>query len=152
MTQSAKAAIAARKKSRRLIVQALYQSQHSDQSNHELMAQFLAFHDFGKADTDYFKEVVGGVLSEQDELDTLIDQCSKIPIHQIDPVERGVLWLSFYELKHRMDIPYPVVINEAIQLAKTFGADQSHRFINATLDKSLAELRALELTAKRHRE
>lgn len=144
-----KAVIAARRKSRRLIVQALYQSQLVETDAVELIAQFLAHHDFEKADSEYFKESMRFILANVEECNALIESKSDIPPEQLDPVERGILWLAIFEFKERMDIPYVVVINEAVEQAKTFGADQSHKFVNATLDKLAADLRALEYKSKK---
>lgn len=142
-----KAVIAARRKSRRLIIQALYQAQLVETEASELIAQFLAYHDFSKADDEYFKEAMFSVLEHRDAFNDLIEDKSEIPMAQIDPVERGILWLALFELQERLDIPYVVVINEAVEQAKTFGADQSHKFVNATLDKLAAQIRSTEYSS-----
>jgi N utilization substance protein B len=82
-----------------------------------------------------------------EEFDLLSIELLSRPIDQVDPVERAILRIGLYELKQRLDIPYRVVINEAVELAKNYGAEQSHKFVNGTLDKAAKGLRTLETQA-----
>ncbi len=135
----------ARKKSRTLLVQALYQWQMTDGDLVEVEAQFRAHQDMGGADSDYFSDALRFIIKEYQQLDSLIKPYSEIDLKQLDPVEHAVLWLASYELSQRIDIPYKVVINEAIEQAKQFGATDGHKYINGTLDKLAKQLRALEM-------
>ena len=131
----------ARSWARRFAMQALYQWQLTHQDPHLIDAQFLAEEDMHKADIDYFQELLHQVPNRMEVLDASLAPFLDRPLEQIDPVERGILWIAVYELRCRPDIPYRVVINEAVELAKKFGAEQGHRFINGVLDKVSRELR-----------
>lgn len=96
-----------------------------------------------KVDTDYFHVLLNEVPKDINALDELIAQYNTRD-HELDPVEQSILRLSSYELKSRIDIPYKVVISEAITLAKMFGSDKSHTFVNSVLDKLAQELRSVE--------
>jgi len=128
-------------------MQALYQWQLTGQSMAELRNQFSAQDDFGDADEEYFGELLGGVIEAAGELEgtlaTLIDR----PVDQLDPVERAVLLIGLYELQRRVDVPYRVVINEGVELAKRFGATEGHKFVNAVLDRAARSYRATEQAA-----
>jgi len=138
----------ARARARRLALQALYQWQMAGQDLAAIEAQFLAEQDFSRADSDYFSVLLHGVPTSIDQLDEKIAPALSRPIDDVDPVERALLRLAVYELINRIDIPYRVVINESVELAKTFGADQGHKFINGVVDKLARELRATEVKAK----
>lgn len=98
-------------------------------------------------DDAYFRELLNGVIDLRGELDDLIAPCLDRPMADLDPVELAILRLSTYELKQRVDVPYRVVINEGIELAKTFGATDGHKFVNGVLDKLAPRLRGAELRA-----
>lgn len=132
---------AARRKARKLAVQAIYSWQLSENSVVDIEAQFLTENDVSKVDVDYFLALVRGVTSQSKSLDTAIEPFLDRPIKDLDHVERAVLRLASYELRDRKDVPYKVAINEAIELAKSFGADDSHRFVNGVLDKAIDTLR-----------
>ena len=89
-----------------------------------------------EADSSYFKELLHGVPASIPASEKVLGPFLDRPFEQLDPVEKIILWLSGYELQHRTDIPYKVVINEAVELAKAFGAEQGHRFVNGVLDKA----------------
>lgn len=131
----------ARSWARRFAMQALYQWQLTHQDPHLINAQFLTEEDMSKADIDYFQELLHQIPNRTEVLDACLTPFLDRPLEQVDPVERGILWIAVYELKYRPDIPYRVVINEAVELAKKFGAEQGHRFINGVLDKTSRELR-----------
>ncbi len=131
----------ARHLARELLVQALYQWQIAGHKVYELKAQFSASEDFQRCDSDYFGELLTTIVGEAPALDELIVRYAVRPIEQLDAVGRAVLWLGLAELKHRADVPTRVVINEAIELTKRYGVTDSHKFVNAVLDKSARDLR-----------
>lgn len=135
---------AARRKARRFALQAMYQWHISKTPVNDLVAQFRVDFDMRKADVGYFSELVKQAVTRVDELDELIAPCLDRPIHEMDPVELNVLRLSAYELFHRIDVPYRVVINEGIELAKVFGATDGFRYVNGVLDKLAAKARVAE--------
>ncbi len=139
----------ARKRARRAAVQAIYQWQVTGQNIGEIDAQFTEEHDPKRTDMDYFRELLRQVATRVDELDEAFSPFLDRPMAEVDPVERAILRLATYEFMHRPDVPYRVVINEAVELAKTFGADQSHRYINGILDKVAAKVRAVEIAARK---
>jgi N utilization substance protein B len=134
----------ARARARRYAMQALYQWDLSGSDLPLIRRQFLENEDFSKADQPYFMELLSDLPKQGDVVDQNIGEFIDRPIEQLDPVERAILRIAVYELLARNDIPYRVVINEAIQLAKKFGAEQGHAFVNGVLDKAAARLRATE--------
>jgi transcription antitermination protein NusB len=133
-----------RRQSRRLAMQALYQWQMTGHNVQDVLNQFLTTQDVSRADLDYFQELLTSIPGSVDKLDAALEPFMERRMKEVDPVERAILRLSAYELISRPDIPYKVVINEAIDLTKKFGADQAHRFVNGVLDKAVKELRKLE--------
>lgn len=127
--------------SRRLLVQALYQRQLAGHAAAEIVAQFSSQKDFEKVDVEYFRCLLGEVLADTAGLDVLIAGDADRPLAQLDPVEHAILWLGLAELQGHPEIPVKVVITEAVQLAKEFGATDGHRYINALLDKVAQKLR-----------
>ena len=137
----------ARRRARELIVQALYQKQLTGYDAAELMKQFKARDEYKRADTAYFDEMLPVICEEQTELEAKIGELADRPISQLDPVELAVLLLGFFELGSRQDVPYRVVIDESINLAKRFGAEDGHKYVNAVLDKAASKLRPAEASA-----
>lgn len=137
----------ARSLSRKLAMQALYQWQLAGQSASELQRQFAAEEGYGDAEEEYFAGLVDGVTTIVAVLDTRLQPLIDRPLAQLDPVERAVLWIGMFELLHRPDVPYRVVINESVELAKRFGATDGHKFVNAVLDRAARELRSAEQAA-----
>ena len=133
-----------RKRARRAAVQALYQWQLTGQNVGEIEAQFAEEHTGTPTDLEYFHELLFGVTKQLDDLDAEFTPFVDRKIEELDMVERAILRLSTFELKSRLDIPFRVVINEGVDLAKTFGAEQSHKYINGVLDKVAKKLRAVE--------
>ena len=127
--------------SRRLLVQALYQYQLSGYSTAGIAAQFAVQRDFRLVDVDYFRLLLGEILGDTDALDRLLTEQADRPVAQLDPVERGILWLGLAELKLHREVPVKVVINEAVKLAHEFGAQDGHRYVNAVLDQLAPALR-----------
>jgi N utilization substance protein B len=134
---------------RQRAVQALYQWELTGQDVTDIESYFLAEHDMAHADTGYFSQILHGVPKHLHELEDQIDPLLDRPISQLDPVERTILRVGAFELKFCPEIPYRVVINEAVELAKTFGAEQSHKYINSILDKVARVLRAPEVKSAR---
>lgn len=142
--------IHARRKSRRLAMQALYQWQLTDQLPKDILAQFQEEEEIESADPDYFRELLLEVTGRQAELDAAVEPyIDRKTMAEVDPVERAILRIAVYELAHRLDVPYRVVVNEAIELTKKFGADQAHRFVNGVLDRLAQELRKTEVSIGR---
>lgn len=124
-----------------LLLQALYQEQLAGHDVAELISQFSARDEFSAVDGDYFRAVLRDVLSRAAILDEMIDGLLDRPIQQLDPVEHALLWIGVSELSSQGDVPANVVINEAVELAKEFGGQDSYRYINAVLDKAAKSLR-----------
>lgn len=139
--------LAQRRKARTLIVQALYQWHISKSAPLDIEAQFHE-QNGGKIDWEYFSEVFLEIPKQQEILDKHIGPVLDRELTSLDPVERALLYLGTFELANRIDIPYRVVINECVELAKTFGATDGHKYINGVLDKLAKTLRPLELAAK----
>ena len=128
---------------RRLLLQALYQAQLAGHDSDELAQQFSAQTDFKGIDSEYFLKLLTEILASRDALDNDIYLFGDIATEQLDPVEHAVLWIALTELKQHPDVPPKVVINEAIELAKTFGAEGGHKYVNGLLDKAAARLSSL---------
>jgi len=134
-----------RSNARKKALQALYQWHMSGNDLTEIEAQFHQEQNMEKVDVDYFHTLLHQVPAEVSSLDEMIARFSDRTDDELDPVEQSILRLSTYEIKNRIDVPYKVVISEAIMLAKTFGSDKSHAFVNSILDKLAKELRAVEI-------
>ena len=145
----AKGKIAQRRVARSLAMQALYQWHMAGQSLNEIEAQFRVDNDFSGVDGAYFHEILTGVARQKPELDEAFTPFLSIPLDELDPVELAILRLSAWEMKDRVDVPYKVVINEGIELAKVFGATDGHKFVNGVLDKLAPVLRAAEVKANK---
>ncbi len=135
---------AARSKARRFALQALYQMQLTGDSAATVESQFLADHEMKRVDTSWFHQALSEIAAGEDELVALFVDKLDRPLAEIDPVEKAVLLIGTWELKERIDVPYKVVINEAVELAKQFGASESHRYVNSILDILSRELRPVE--------
>lgn len=130
---------------RRRAMQAIYQWQMAGNDLKEIETQYLAEQDMSKVDVDYFKELMHKVPQLIDVLDEVVEKHMDSSMEQVDPIERAIIRLAVYELKNRLDVPYKVVINEAVILAKAFGGDNSHTFVNGVIDKAAPELRQSEI-------
>lgn len=148
-TSGRKMSPSARRKSRQLAVQALYQWQMAKTSLNDIEAQFRSNNDFTKIDPLYFNELVRSIPAQAGAVDENIAPALDRSIDQLDPVELAILRIGCYELMSRKDVPYRVVINEAIELAKRYGAQDSHRYVNGILDKLAPKLRSEEVKAFR---
>ena len=139
--------IAHRKKARSLLVQALYQWQISDYPVNDIEAQYRT-DNVGKIDWDYFHELFVGIVSSVEYLDNIFTPFLDREISQINPIELAILRLGAFELSQRIDIPYRVVINECIELAKKYGATDSHKYVNGVMDKMARKIRSVEINAR----
>jgi N utilization substance protein B len=144
MSGAGRAHTAARSRARRLAVQALYQWQIGGQTPAAIESQFLLQDEFRDCDAEYFQVLLHGVCAEVAALDDAISPHLDRAIASVDPVERAVLRLGAYELLHRPELSYRVVINEAVEAAKLFGAEQGHRYVNGVLDKLARTARSVE--------
>lgn len=142
-----KLSLAQRRKARRLIMQALYQWQIAKTEPLVIEAEFRQENP-GKIDWDYFSEVFLEIPRQVDHLNAHLKPLLDRAVDALDPVERALLYLGAYELAYRIDVPFKVVINEAVELAKVFGATDSHKYVNGVLDKLAAILRPLERKKK----
>ncbi len=136
--------MAARSRARRRALQALYAWQLSGSRMSAVIEQFRHEQDMQIADLEYFEDLLHGVEKHVDALDASLRPHIDREVAQIDPIERAALRLAAYELGYRPDVPYRVVINEAIEVTKRFGADHGHSYVNGVLDKLAAQLRAVE--------
>ena len=129
---------------RKLALQALYRWQINECPWQDLVQEFGEAEDMPHADREYFRELVEGICAARTALDEqlagFIDRTPAL----LDPVEHAVLLIGLYELAHRLDVPYKVAINEAVSLAKRFGATDGHKYVNAVLDRAAHELRPAE--------
>lgn len=131
----------ARTRARELIVQSLYQMQLTGHDEAELKAQFHERPDYKRVDQKYYDDLLGAILGSQAELERSIDELADRPVENLDPIEKSILLLGFHELRAVADVPYKVVINESVNLAKRFGAVDGHKYINALLDRAAEKLR-----------
>ena len=141
----------ARGRARRRALQALYAWQLAGGEVRGILAQFAHEQAREPADLAYFEDLVRGVLQHVAALDQALSAHLDRPVEQVDPVERAALRIAAYELLHRPDVPYRVVINEAIDSTKRFGSEHGHTYVNGVLDKAAATLRSTEAQAARPR-
>lgn len=135
---------AARRRARQLVVQALYQWQLSATPIETVQQEFYRFVDMKKIDKDYFDELVLQIPPLVSELDSHFSVYLDRPLDELTPIELAILRLATYELAKRLDIPYRVVINEALELTKIFGATEAHKYVNGVIDKVAQDLRTEE--------
>ena len=136
----------ARGMARRFAMQAIYQWQMTDDETQGISKQYIEDNRSATADFDYFEELFFGVEENIELIDKTLLQYTGRAIVSVDPVERAILRLACYEFMKRLDVPYRVVLNEAITLTRKFCAAQSHTFVNAVLDKVAHEVRASEIS------
>ena len=134
----------ARGKARRLAMQALYQWQMTADDIDGIEQQFIEETDMKNVDQEYFSDMLLGVLNELSAIDTQLEKHMPRSINSVDPVERAILRIATYEFIRRPDVPYRVVLNEAVVLSKKFCAQNSHTFVNAVLDKVAHDTRKHE--------
>jgi N utilization substance protein B len=136
---------------RRHAVQAIYQWQMVGHDIGDIINQFLEEKELNEFDVNYFQELLHGVPQHLDEVDAMLKPALDRVINSVDPVERAILRLGAFELGFKPEVPYRVVINEAVELAKVFGAEMGHKYVNGVLDRVAKEARAVEVKAKQKR-
>ena len=137
----------ARRRARELVLQGLYQRQLSSNADAMIEQQLLEHDDGDAADRNYLVELWRGVTTNYESLVEMFAPFSSRAPAELSPVERSIVAIGAWELAHRVDIPYKVVINEAIDLAKAYGGTDGHRFVNGVLDKLAARVRNAEIAA-----
>ena len=133
-----------RHRARRFAVQAVYQWQLTQAEMNDIELQFLVPTDVAPFDRGYFRKVIHGVVAYVAELDEILLPYLDRPLAELSPVELGILRLGTFELKYCLDVPYRVIINEAVELAKIYGAAESYRYINGVLDQVATSIRSIE--------
>jgi transcription antitermination protein NusB len=126
---------------RKLALQALYRWQLNDAPWQDLVQEFRGADDMERADAEYFRQLVEGVWHARGDLETRLAALTDREPRLLDPIERAIILIGLYELSARPEVPYRVAINEAVGLAKRFGATDGHKFVNAVLDRAARELR-----------
>ena len=139
----------ARHKARELALQGLYQWLLAEEHADEIRTHLAEFKGYDKADQKYLAQLLDGVIADAAELEAAFGPLLDRPVDELSPVERGVLLLGAYELAHVPGVPYRVVINEAVELAKSYGGTDGHKYVNGVLDKLAAKLRVAEVKARR---
>ena len=137
-----------RRRARALAMQGLYQRHFSKTPISDIEAEFMIDNDMTKVDMMYFRDLLRGVHREVAEIDRLLEPYLDRPLKEVDPVELAIVRLGVYELKYRVDVPYRVVINEGIEMAKRFGGTEGHKFVNSVLDKLSRRLRLTEARSR----
>ncbi len=147
MSKEMKVPTVHRTRARHRILQALYQWQLTDNDIHDIENHFHEDQDMRRVDIEYFKELLYGIPKKKESLDAKISPLLDRPIDQLDPIEINILRIAAYELINRIDIPYKAIINEAVELAKLYGAEDSHKYINGVVDRiaDRVELRVKEM-------
>ena len=138
-----------RRRSRELAVQGLYQWQLSGKDPVMIAAELAESDDFAKSDAGYFRTLLNGAIDNAPALEEEITPFLDRAFRELSPVERGILLLGGYELMRELEVPYRVVINEAVELAKVYGGTDGHKFVNGVLDKLAGRLRRIEVEAAR---
>jgi len=135
---------AARSKARRFVLQALYQMKFTGMSAGDVERQYRQDYDMKRVDRVYLHEILSGINKVRGDLSEMIGKKLERKFEELDPVEAAALYIGCFELVHRIDIPYRVAINESVELAKQFGATESHKLVNSVLDRIAEECRPTE--------
>ena len=139
--------ITPRSQARRTALQALYQWQVNASDIHKIVKQFNEDNRLSNLDLELFNDLVNDISAEHEELDLLYAEFLDRKVAMIDPIEKAILRIGTYELKHSLSVPYKSVLDEAVELAKSFGAEASHKYINGILDKVAKNLRSTEIAS-----
>jgi len=139
----------ARSRSRRRALQAVYAMQLSGADADNAIAQFAHEQAHEVADLEYFQDLVRGVQEHRRDLDAALVPFLDRGVEEVDPIERAMLRIAAYELQHRIDVPYRVIIDEAVKTVKRFGSEHGHTYVNGVLDHAAADWRAVEVAAGR---
>jgi N utilization substance protein B len=134
----------ARSIARKLAMQALYQWQLNHQPIQDIIKQYLEGEDAAGVDQEYLVELLMECTKQHEQIEAALTPFVDRPLDQLDPVETAILMIGIFELQNRADVPYRVVINEAVDLCKRFGATDAHKYVNAVLDRAAREIRQAE--------
>lgn len=134
----------ARSIARKVAMQALYQWQLNADCAKDLLLQYTDDENSAGMDREYFRELILGCVDGSEDINKAITPFVDRPLDQLDPVETAILMIGMFELQHRIDVPYRVVINEGVDLCKRFGATDAHKYVNAVLDRASRDIRAQE--------
>jgi N utilization substance protein B len=134
----------ARSVARKLAMQALYRWQLNESPWQDLVSEFQSDEDMARADGEYFRELLQGIGTRRVALDDALENYADRKVAELDPVEHGILWIGLFELEERPDVPWRVVVNEAVTLTRKYGATDAHKYVNAVLDKAARTLRPHE--------
>ncbi|MDP2762536.1 MAG: transcription antitermination factor NusB [Sideroxyarcus sp.] len=148
MTATKKTAVSPRHRARELALQGIYEWRLSGSSATEIGRSTGDDKSLGRYDTELYQQLLRGTIAQHEALGAQIVPYLDRPLHELSPIEFSVLLLGAYELTQQPEVPYRVVINEAVELAKTFGGSDGHKFVNGVLDKLAAQVRATEVKAK----
>jgi len=140
-----------RHRAREFALQGLYQWLLNNEDSTKVVNNIRAAHGFDKADGEYFADLLRGTIKESVELRETFAALVDRGVNELSPIEHAVLLIGAYELKNQLEIPYRVVINEAVELTKSFGGIDGHKYVNGVLDKLAAQLRADEVAADKKR-
>ncbi len=140
---------AARRNARRYALQAMYQWQLTGNAINDIEAEFVHYHIDKQLDMTYFKDLIHGVPTHQQQIDQEMQAFLGRPMHEIDDVELAVLRIATYELINRPDVPYRVIINEALELTKKFGSIEGYKFVNGVLDRIAKKIRDAEIQMRK---
>lgn len=139
----------ARRKAREMLLQSLYQWEIAGQTLHAIEAQFYAENNMEKVDRDYYNELLHGIPAALADIDERYTPLLDRRVDELDPISLSILRIGSYEMSERIDVPFKVVINEAVNLAKKFGPEDSQKYINAVMDKLAPRHRKPEVDAAR---
>ena len=137
-----------RRRARQAAVQALYQWQMTEQAPEQIESHFISDHELNGVDIEYFHHLVLEIPLHLHQLDDHLLPYLERTLSEVDPVERAILRIGVFEFEFHPEIPYKVILNEAVELAKVFGAEHGHKFVNGVLDKVAAKLRAVEMKTR----
>ncbi len=136
-----RALVRARSRARRLAMQGLYQWQMTGQPVQDILAQQKAGEEYKTVDADHYRLLLKTAIEQSERLNELVLPALDRPADQLDPIERAILWCALIEFEKCIDVPFRVVINEAVEMTKRFGGTDGHRFVNGVLDKLAPQLR-----------
>ena len=141
----------ARRKAREMLMQSLYQWHMAGQDLNSIEAQFWSDNNMDKVDTEYYRELLHGIPAALNAIDRRFESLLDRRVDELDPVSLSILRIGSFEMAERMDVPYKVAINEAVNLAKKYGPTDSQKYINAVMDKLAPKLRSAEVARDRER-
>ncbi len=138
-----------RHRARELAVQGIYQWRVSGNDAADIEKQMQTEKNLGRYDKPMFSSLLRGAIAQHSEIEALLSPCLDRPLSELSPVEFAVLMLGAFELSQKIDVPYKVVINESVELTKTFGGTDGHKYVNGVLDKLAPKVRTVEFAARK---